>query len=286
VDGRKGRGSVTSSNHRFLHNRIDQAIQSGRRLLVATDFDGTLAPIATSPQEVRLPWSTWTTLENMATLEDCTLFVLSGRSLEDLKARIKCPAILGGNHGLEIEGEGLRFEHERAAELVPELERVCSGLDDVLRRWRGAFLERKRLTATVHFRDVYERDQHGVVLAVRAHMASFGLTFGMRAGKKALEIHPRVGWNKGAAVNWVRQQLGLDDACCICIGDDRTDETMFQNCSPAVTIAIGKLTGTSAEYTLRDPVEVCLLLSHIAERMTSRGMAADPLRMQAETQRA
>jgi len=147
------------------------------------------------------------------------------------------------------------------------LENICSDLDATLKRWPRAFLEQKRLTATVHFRNVLEREQRAVVLAVRASMSSYGRTFGLRAGKKALEIHPRVGWNKGAAVNWVRKKLGLESAFCICIGDDRTDESMFENCLPAVTIAVGALSGTAAEHRLRDPTEVLSLFWYIIERL-------------------
>jgi trehalose 6-phosphate phosphatase len=262
---------VTELNRSLLYSRVDQAIGSGRRLLVATDFDGTLAPIAATPNEAALPAGTWRTLREMAALPGCLLFVVSGRSLADLKRRCTCPAILAGNHGLEIEGGGLSFEHDGAVRLLSLLEDACVDLDTVLKRWPGAFVERKRLTATVHFRNVHEREQHAVVLAVRARMRSYGLTFGLRAGKRALEVHPRVSWNKGAAVNWVREQLGLQDACCVCIGDDRTDESMFESCAPAVTVAVGPLRRTAAEHTVRDPAEVCSLLSYITGRLATAG---------------
>jgi trehalose 6-phosphate phosphatase len=261
----------------WLYNRIDDAIQPGTRFLLATDFDGTIAPIASSPHDVDLPWAARSTLDELTALRECSLLVVSGRRLEDLRKRLSCPAILAGNHGLEIEGEGLRFEHERAAQLVPVLENICSDLEATLKRWPKALLEQKRLTATVHFRNVLDREQQAVVLAARAAMSSYGLTFGLRAGNKALEIHPRVGWNKGAAVNWVRKKLGLERAFCICIGDDRTDESMFENCLPAVTIAVGALRSTAAEHRLRDPTEVLSLFGYVVDRLAVSRKGASAL---------
>jgi trehalose-phosphatase len=255
----------------LLFEQISAAIDRHGRVLVATDFDGTLAPIASRPETVRLPPETAEVLESIAEVPECTLMVVSGRSLADLRKRIAFSSVLAGNHGLEIEGRGLSFLHAEASALQRDLDEACSGLEAALEQWKGAVVERKGLTATVHFRNVPERDQHAVALAVRAFVTSYRVPFSLRAGKKALEIHPRVAWHKGAAVNWVREQLGLVEAACLCIGDDRTDETMFRSCAPAITIAVGLGRTTSAEYTVRDPRDVCSVLTRVRDTVLQKG---------------
>lgn len=48
---------------------------------------------------------------------------------------------------------------------------------------------------------------------------------------QVLELRPKVNWNKGNAVNWIMEALGLgnrDDVFPIYIGDDMTDEDAFE----------------------------------------------------------
>lgn len=241
-----------------LRHRLETVCAAGP-LLIATDLDGTLAGIVDQPQSVTLPPSVSEVLTALVESPNALLAIVSGRSLDDLRRRVPIPAVLAGNHGLEIEGRGFHFEHEGAKELQPRLAEICTALSDVLAAWPGAFVEPKGFTATVHFRAAAERHQHALMVAVRRCVAGYGPGFGLRCGKKALEIHPRMGWDKGAAVNWLRQQSGI--SACMCIGDDRTDETMFRECADGITVVVGSPRFTSAEYHVRNPAEVEELLS-------------------------
>jgi len=95
---------MNESQRSLLYSRIDDGIHPGTRFLLATDFDGTIAPIASSPRDVDLPWGARRMLQELTALRECSLLVVSGRRLEDLRNRLSCPVILAGNHGLEIEG--------------------------------------------------------------------------------------------------------------------------------------------------------------------------------------
>ncbi len=131
-------------------------------------------------------------------------------------------------------------------------------------------MEQKGLTATVHYRHASEKHRHELVRTIRGCMGLYGTTFGLRSGNKALEIHPRLDWNKGTAVNWVRDRLNLNGAGCVCLGDDRTDESMFRECEDATTIAVGEPRRTSAEYLVRDHLAVLTLLAEIERLMRLR----------------
>src|SRR5204863_6856831 len=79
-------------------------------------------------------------------------------------------------------------------------------------------------------------------------------------GKKVYELLPDVAWDKGKAVLWLLEALGLERGNIrpIYIGDDRTDEDAFRALEQR---GIGILVSeepraTAASYSLRDPSEV------------------------------
>ncbi|NUR30116.1 MAG: trehalose-phosphatase, partial [Catenulispora sp.] len=85
------------------------------RLLVACDYDGTLAPITLTPDEARpLPESVGA-LRSLAALHETTTVVISGRALRDLATLSRLPAEVNlvGSHGSEFD---IGFVHELAPE--------------------------------------------------------------------------------------------------------------------------------------------------------------------------
>lgn len=242
---------------------IDAAFQAGGRVLLASDFDGTLCPIAGSPNEVHVSPAMTETLRRLAASERLSLAIISGRSIEDVARRLPLEVTFAGNHGLEIRGRGLMFEHPGACELRPELATACAELQGIVRRWPGAWVENKGLSATVHYRKVEPRHYHALLFAVRQELTRFGTRFALRSGKKALELRPRIPWDKGAALDYIRQNTGPFDAS-ICLGDDRTDEMMFRANRGEINIRVGIGFGpTEATHHLLHCSEVATLLSHI-----------------------
>ena len=242
---------------------LERIVRSKSHLLLATDFDGTLCPIARSPASVKVPRRTEEVLRELAATESTTVAIVSGRALVDIMSMLPIDAVHAGNHGLEIRGKGIRFQHDKAEVARPLLAEVCSGLEVSLAPWDGAWVENKGLTATVHYRWVRDADQNTVVVAVRAHMQRFDSVFGMRSGRKAIEIYPRVAWGKGQAVQYIREQLAINDALCICIGDDETDESMFAAFLDDVCIRVALEKPTIARYHLNDCTEVLEVLEHL-----------------------
>src|SRR5256885_1368130 len=107
------------------------------RLLVACDYDGTLAPIVEVPEQARpLPESV-SSLRSLAGLHETTAAVISGRALRDLATLSRLPAEvhLVGSHGSEFD-IGFVHELDGAAKelhrrLEDELERVAGGAPGV-----------------------------------------------------------------------------------------------------------------------------------------------------------
>lgn len=256
---------------------IDTLLAASRRILIAADFDGTLCPIAASPAEARLPAGTHEILRRIGGCQRITLAILSGRPLEDVVCRVRADAVWAGNHGLEIRGRGLAYEHAAAAEARAELEAVCEALTTVARKWEGAWVEDKRLSATLHYRKADPRGHRALRFAARSALANFGARFSLRAGNKALEICPRTNWDKGSALEYVSRELGPFDVS-IAVGDDRTDEAMFRANTGQINVKVGSARPTLAEFHLTDYNETAVFLEHVldvcaAPRLEMAGLA-------------
>lgn len=238
-------------------DEVGAAIEAASRPAIFLDFDGTLAPIADSPRLAQLPLGTRATLERLARCGGCTLGIISGRSLEDVRRRVGIDGLIyAGNHGLEIRGGGLHFEEPSAVALKTDIGGAVGALSSLLRRVDGVLVEPKGLTASIHYRRVDAGDRDEVERAVRKVVPEDHPDLVVIAGKMVWEIRPRVVWNKGKAIGWIREQLGLGQALTFYLGDDRTDEDAFAQVGRFVTARVGPPQPTRAGYRLADTAEV------------------------------
>lgn len=78
------------------------------------DFDGTLAPLAAHPSLAEMDPDSEAALKNLATNTNIYLAIISGRSAEDAREKVRLDQITyAGNHGLEILfGNKSRYDHE------------------------------------------------------------------------------------------------------------------------------------------------------------------------------
>jgi trehalose 6-phosphate phosphatase len=256
-----------------LTARIDRAC----RLLLFLDFDGTLAPIVRQPALAVLPAPTRDVLYLLAELPSITISIVSGRSLADLKSRVGIPGLIyAGNHGLEIEGPGLAFEHPAATALAGT---VCDITDRMSARagaLAGIEIERKGLTTSVHYRRASRAAQTMVAGLLRELIPRDDPRIEIREGKMVHEIRPRVRWDKGRAVAWIRDRLEEETALPIVIGDDMTDESAFAAFEDAITICVDPQRPTAARYQVESPDGVRAFLAGIAEVRARRDAEVMP----------
>jgi trehalose 6-phosphate phosphatase len=242
---------------------VREEIRTARHLLLGLDFDGTLAPIVPHPADARMPEDTRLIVEALTARSDTTVAVVSGRALADLAPRTGVDAIFAGNHGLEISGRGFEFRHPKAASLQRTLHEICERIRDRLMEIPGSLVEDKGLTATVHLRNVPDSAGDQVRASVECETRSHTREFELRPGKMTLEILPRVSWNKGAGMLWLRDQLKRKLArrekatgLAVCyIGDDVTDEDVFR-AMHGITVHVGSGRPTAARFSVDDPCEV------------------------------
>lgn len=245
-------------------DEVDSLLLSKERILIASDFDGTLCPIVDRPDAARLPPETAGILLRADKCSRLMLAVISGRALDDIRTLVPSASICAGNHGLEISGAGFNFFHHEAGQSNALLRSACETLSAALLAWPAAWVEQKGLSATLHFRQVAESQHRPLLLAATRSLSVFGSRFALHAAKRALEIRPSVQWDKGAALEYIRERAGPFDAC-ICLGDDRTDESMFLANSGQLNVRVGRSTESTADCYVSDPREVATLLSHVVD---------------------
>src|SRR5918999_5267560 len=113
-------------------------------VLLAFDFDGTLAPIARRPDQARMRRQTRRLLT--AVSHRYPAVVISGRARDDLIRRVGGVPIwhVSGNHGLEPWGQEARY-HAKVRRWAAILERRLGGQ-------QGIEIEDKTYTLTIHYR--------------------------------------------------------------------------------------------------------------------------------------
>jgi trehalose-phosphatase len=213
---------------RDVHERI-----GGAHLLLLTDYDGTLAEIAPTPDEAVVSPDVHREVVHLAALSDVTFGVVSGRRLTDVRERVGPAAeFAAGLHGLEIVGPGCRFHHEALDPLVPVIAEIAAEAAHDLAWCPGVYLENKIYALTCHVRRVPAELAPRAIDEFREIAAPYledGVLKSL-AGTKALELLPAVSWHKGRAAVWIRARVEERVAGPIAIvylGDDRTDEDAF-----------------------------------------------------------
>lgn len=235
-----------------------------KHLIVFLDYDGTLAPIAGRPDRARILPRAKSLLKVLSKIRDCRLAVISGRSLKDIKQMVGVPGIIyAGNHGLEAIGPGIRFSRKVSPQFKKNVRQLKYELTRQLAAVKGAFVEDKGLSLSLHYRLVRRGD---IALLKRIF---FGLTRGLlarriikvRPGKKVYEALPWLNWHKGKIVRWLlNQQRYLwrgKPIVPIYLGDDRTDEDAFKALgNSGVSVFVGRPGKSLACYYLKNTREV------------------------------
>ncbi|MEH1013590.1 trehalose-phosphatase [Micromonospora sp. CPCC 206060] len=230
------------------------------QLLIACDYDGTLAPLVEDPSKaVPLPESV-AAVRALAALPQTTVAVVSGRALRDLAALSRLPSEvhLVGSHGSEFD---IGFVERLSPELVAVRTRLRDALRQIAADHPGVRLERKPASVAVHTRGLPPEVAASAVAAVRSGPARWE-DVTVTQGKEVIELSV-IATHKGTAVDQLRTQLSA--SAVLFIGDDVTDENAFGNLhGPDMGIKIGP-GETKAHYRVAEPIEAARALALLLE---------------------
>lgn len=223
------------------------------------DFDGTLAPIAPTPDDVVVAMETQVALSRLQRVLGGRLAVVSGRNLATLMRLLGAPACaLAGVHGLERRSAaGKLVRHEESA----GMHKARMALAETAAREPRLLIEDKGLGMAIHFRAAPELEP----LARRTAAAladAHGLV--LQPGKMVFEIRER-GGDKGAAVRAFMAEPPFLGARPIFVGDDETDECAFDVAAElgGFGVLVGAPRETAARYRLPDVEAVRIWLEAV-----------------------
>jgi len=254
-DAASGRGVPPRLDRDALADRLADA--SG--LLLGLDFDGTLTPIAADPDEPELSPRNRRSLHRLSADPRVRVAVVSGRALSDLRSRVDVDGVVyAGNHGLELRRDGETVVHPDAVRTRQAIADLVETLSDRLGGVDGAVVEDKRVTATVHYRQVPDARVDGVRRTVRDAVAERAPDrIDVRGGKQVLELRPTASWDKGSVVRDLREDVERD-WLTVYVGDDSTDEDAFAvlDDDASLGVHVGDDPETAADCRLPDPAAV------------------------------
>lgn len=240
----------------FAKQNLDLLAQlAWSNVLLAFDYDGTLAPIVADRDLAKMRAKTAQLLCKVCQLYPCA--VISGRSKADVSPRLGSARVkyVIGNHGLEP-GRDL-------SEFASEIALVRPRLELALSRCQGVELEDKIYSLAVHYRK--SRQKRQARSAIRDAVLALPLAMRIVTGKLVVNVVPGRAANKGDALLDLREQEAANTA--FYIGDDVTDEDVFTLDQPGrlFTVRVGRSKASAAKYFLRDQREMDTLLAKLVE---------------------
>ncbi len=238
-----------------------------RTVVVASDFDGCLAPIVAHPADARPDPAAVTALVALAAVPGTVTAIVSGRARDDLAALAGLPddsVALIGSHGTEFD-DGFRTaitDDQRTLLAV-----LVADLTGISARFPGTMVETKPASTVLHVRNAV--DPGAATGALEAALLGPAARPGVHAteGKAVLELAV-IETGKGHALDLLRNRCGADAVCYL--GDDVTDEHAFGHLRGTADLSIKVGAGdTVARYRIDGPGEVGDVLSTLLAARTA-----------------
>ncbi|CAL9046529.1 probable trehalose-phosphate phosphatase 6 isoform X2 [Musa acuminata AAA Group] len=284
--------SFAASHDEDYNNRVKQhpsalsvfedivAASKGKQIVVFLDYDGTLSPIVDDPDRAFISNAMKETVRDVA--RHFPTAIVSGRRRDKVFSFVRLRELYyAGSHGMDIKGPTKRTKHTKAktkavlfqpaTEFLPMIDEVYKALMEKTKLIQGSRVENNIFTLSVHFRCVDEKIWSSLAELVRSVLKDYP-KLRLTMGRKVLEIRPSIKWDKGKALEFMLESLGLADSgdvFPVYIGDDRTDEDAFKvlhGRRQGLGILVSEvIRETSARCSLRQPAEVQKFLRRLVE---------------------
>jgi trehalose 6-phosphate synthase/phosphatase len=241
------------------------------RLLL--DYDGTLVPLARSPELAVPDDEVMRLLERLAASPGVAVDMVSGRPRQFLERWFgHLPISLWAEHGFWHRGRSIE-RWEAAAPLTSTwITRVRPILEQFVASTPGSRVEMKSASMAWHYRgaarDVGRRQAHELRLLLGDLLSNQPLE--VLEGKKVIEIRLR-GVSKALVARRIRAEND-PDSTIVAIGDDQSDDELFRALpAESLTVAVGPSAATAARFRVADCREVRRLLRSLLEDRDAAG---------------
>ena len=247
-----------------LLSALEQLREFGRRLqgrtaVVFLDYDGTLTPIVSRPELARITPEMRALVGALA--DRCPVAIVSGRSRGKVEEFLGLENVIyAGGHGMDIAGPPeSRLRLKAGREWRETMDGAHRKLAAALSGIPGAMVELNEYAVSVHYRLVNPTQIALVGAIVDRELRDFPKLRKVR-GRMIWDIRPDIDWNKGRALLWIRERLGLHpgNSVAFYLGDDATDEDAFSALSEEDVgiLVASRPRVTAARYSLANPSEV------------------------------
>ncbi len=246
--------------------QLVDAYRKAAKRLVLLDYDGTLVPFATRPQDASPDAELRSLLSQLASDPANLVVLMSGRTAAHLQNWLgQVPHLaLAPEHGARWRMPGSDTWQGRSAEAEWK-NSVRPILQHFVDRTPGSFIEEKEFALVWHFRTIEAEFGDWLATELVAMLEGMLAETELRAyrGNKIVEVKP-IWANKGALATELLPEYA-EGGFILAIGDDRTDEDLFaQLPENAWSIHVGG--GPSkARYSLADTRRVRHLLRQLTE---------------------
>jgi trehalose 6-phosphate synthase/phosphatase len=235
------------------------AFRHARRRLLLLDYDGTLVPFADRPQDAAPPRQLLAILRKLTAAPAQRVAIVSGRPRHQLESFLGgVPGLwLGAEHGAVVRAPGAATWQALRPRLPTEWkERVRPVLEHFVNRAPGSFLEEKEFSLVWHYRMSDPEFGEWLANELVANLEEMLAETELRAVRGHRSVEVRLAWaNKGEVVARLEQD-GFAPDLYLALGDDVTDEDLFERLPPeAWTVRVGE--GPSrARFRLGGPASV------------------------------
>ncbi|KAL1216256.1 putative trehalose-phosphate phosphatase C [Cardamine amara subsp. amara] len=248
----------------------------GKQIIMFLDYDGTLSLITEDHDKAYI------TDEMREVVKEVAIYfktaIISGRSTEKVQSFVKLNGIhYAGSHGMDIKGptntdqSNQEVMFQPASDYLPMIDEVVKILQEKTKSIPGATVEHNKFCLTVHFRRVDERGWAALAEQVNLVLIDYP-ELRLTQGRKVLELRPSIKWDKGKALEFLLNSLGIAESknvLPVYIGDDRTDEDAFKvlcERGQGFGIVVSKtIKETYASYSLQDPSQVKEFLKRLVK---------------------
>ncbi len=233
--------------------------------VIFLDYDGTLTPIVSHPQEAYLSDTMRRFIQSLA--GHYPVAIISGRALQDVKQRVALDELYySGSHGFEISEPGGQAKAiGEVQKLTPVIASLEKELKSGLSPFPGVYMELKPYSLAVHYRNV-STEKKGEVIASTHTICKAYPQVRLHKGKEVINIDPAMDWDKGKAVLRLLECMPVKEPSLpLYLGDDITDEDAFKALkNRGIGILIKEENrNTYADYTLNNIDEVAQFLQKL-----------------------
>ncbi|TDN83063.1 trehalose 6-phosphate synthase /trehalose 6-phosphatase [Salegentibacter sp. 24] len=247
-----------------VSDEIMEKFKNAKNRILFLDYDGTLVNFTDKPEKAKPDQELTELVDHLNQSKNTDVVLISGRDKDTLGSWWKkIPVELIAEHGVWMRQKDSEWE---LSENVNNdwMSAVRPVIETFVDRTPGTFIEDKNYSLAWHYRkadpELGEIRANELSNVLKELISNRGLS--VLEGNKVLEIKSS-GVNKGKASN--KKLVGKEYDFIFAIGDDWTDEYMFEELpEDSITVKVG-MKKTSARFYIEDTSKVRDILKRFAE---------------------